>query len=84
MRIDGKAISAQIRAELKEECEAFVAENGFRPGLTVVIVGEDPASQVYVRNKVKAAAYTGMESRLVELPADIAEEELEKVARAGQ
>ena len=42
----------------------------------MIIVGENPASQVYVRNKVKAAAYTGMESRLVELPADISEEAL--------
>ena len=49
--IDGKAISAEIRGELREQTEAFAAENGFRPGLAVIIVGCDPASQVYVRNK---------------------------------
>ena len=49
--IDGKAISAQIRAEIAEEVSAFTAEHGFAPSLTVIIVDEDPASQVYVRNK---------------------------------
>ena len=47
IRLDGKAISAQIREEIKEEAAAFTAESGYAPGLAVVIVGEDPASQVY-------------------------------------
>ena len=52
--IDGKLISAQIRAEIKEETTAFEQEHGYVPGLAVVIVGENPASQVYVRNKARA------------------------------
>ena len=52
--IDGKLISAQIREELAEETKAFIAETGVTPGLAVIIVGEDPASQVYVRNKRRA------------------------------
>ena len=53
-RIDGKAISAQIRAELKQETAELVARTGVTPGLAVVLVGTDPASQVYVRNKRRA------------------------------
>ena len=52
--IDGKAISAEIRAEIKAEVEAKIARGECRPGLAVIIVGEDPASQVYVRNKKRA------------------------------
>ena len=58
-RIDGKVISAQIREEIKEATAAFVAERGYAPGLAVVIVGEDPASQVYVRNKALACEQVG-------------------------
>ena len=76
MRIDGKAISAAIRAEIKEECAAFVAQNGFAPGLSVVIVGEDPASQVYVRNKARACEEVGFDSHVYALPASTTEEEL--------
>ena len=67
--IDGKAISAAIRAEIKEETESFAKENGFRPGLAVIIVGEDPASQVYVRNKRRACEEVGFYSEAYELPA---------------
>ena len=74
--IDGKAISAAIRAELKEETEAFFQENGFRPGLAVIIVGEDPASQVYVRNKRRACEEVGFYSEAYELPAETTQEEL--------
>lgn len=74
--IDGKAISATIRAELKEETEAFVKEYGFRPGLAVIIVGEDPASQVYVRNKRRACDEVGFYSEAYELPAETTQEEL--------
>lgn len=76
MRIDGKAISAAIRAEIKEECAAFVAERGYAPGLSVVIVGEDPASQVYVRNKARACEEVGFTSHVYALPASTTEEEL--------
>ncbi len=74
--IDGKALSQVVKDEVKAEVLALEAKYGRKPCLAVIIVGENPASQVYVRNKVKAAAYTGMESRLVELPSDISEEAL--------
>lgn len=74
--IDGKAISAQIRAEIAEEVGAFTAEHGFAPSLTVIIVGEDPASQVYVRNKEKACAQVGIKSDIIRLPAETEEAEL--------
>ena len=76
MIIDGKAISQAVKDEVRAEVAAIEAEGKRKPCLCVIIVGENPASQVYVRNKVKAAAYTGMESRLIELPASVSEEEL--------
>lgn len=74
--IDGKAISAQIRAELKEETEAFAKATGVRPGLAVIIVGSDPASQVYVRNKRRACEEVGYYSEAYELPESTTQEEL--------
>ena len=74
--IDGKAISAQIRAELKEETERLVKETGVRPGLAVIIVGSDPASQVYVRNKRRACEEVGYYSEAYELPENTTQEEL--------
>jgi methylenetetrahydrofolate dehydrogenase (NADP+)/methenyltetrahydrofolate cyclohydrolase len=74
--IDGKVLSQTVKDEVKDEVQELEAQYGRKPCLVVIIVGENPASQVYVRNKVKAAAYTGMDSRLVELPADISEETL--------
>ena len=74
--IDGKAISAAIRAEIKNETETFANDNGFRPGLAVIIVGEDPASQVYVRNKRRACEEVGFYSEAYELPAETTQEEL--------
>ena len=74
--IDGKALSALVKDEVRSEVQILEARFGRKPCLCVIIVGENPASQVYVRNKVKAAAYTGMDSRLIELPAEISEEEL--------
>ena len=69
-------MSLQVKDEVKADVLALEARYGRKPCLVVIIVGENPASQVYVRNKVKAAAYTGMESRLEELPATISEEAL--------
>ncbi len=74
--IDGKAISAAVRAELKSETEALIASTGVRPGLAVIIVGEDPASQVYVRNKRRACDEIGYYSESYELPANTTQEEL--------
>ncbi|HSQ14929.1 MAG TPA: tetrahydrofolate dehydrogenase/cyclohydrolase catalytic domain-containing protein, partial [Candidatus Binatia bacterium] len=57
--IDGKAIAASVRAGVKERAAELIARTGVRPGLTVVLVGENPASQVYVRHKGKAASEAG-------------------------
>jgi len=73
--IDGTAIGKAIREELKSDV-AELARRGVVPGLTVVIVGEDPASQVYVRMKGKAATELGMKSDTVRLPATTRQEEL--------
>ncbi len=67
--IDGKAISEFFRAEFKLRADRLAAA-GTRPGLAVVIVGEDPASQVYVRNKARACESIGMHSEVHALPAD--------------
>ena len=79
--IDGKLISAQIREELAEETKAFIAETGVTPGLAVIIVGEDPASQVYVRNKRRACEQIGYYSEAYELPATTTQEELMALVR---
>ncbi|HWO88041.1 MAG TPA: bifunctional methylenetetrahydrofolate dehydrogenase/methenyltetrahydrofolate cyclohydrolase FolD [Gemmatimonadales bacterium] len=73
--IDGQAIGKQIREELRERV-ARLRERGITPGLTVVIVGEDPASQVYVRMKGKAADELGMKSETIRLSAATPESEL--------
>ncbi len=73
--IDGKQIAAKVREEIKEKT-ALLIEQGVQPGLAVIIVGEDSASQVYVRNKIKACAEVGFYSENYELPADITEGEL--------
>ena len=71
--IDGKALAADIRAELKAKIEV----NTRKPGLAVVIVGEDPASRIYVRNKIKACAELGIRSFAYELPSNVLQEEVE-------
>ena len=74
--IDGKALSVVVKDEVREQVKELEAKYGRKPCLCVIIVGENPASQVYVRNKVKAAAYVDMDSRLIALPAEISEDEL--------
>ena len=74
--IDGKAISATIRGEIAEKVKELKAQKGIVPGLAVVIVGEDPASKVYVRNKHRACEEVGFASFGYELPAETTEEEL--------
>jgi methylenetetrahydrofolate dehydrogenase (NADP+)/methenyltetrahydrofolate cyclohydrolase len=69
--LDGKAISAQIRAELKTEAAAFSRQVGRKPGLATVLVGDNPASHTYVTNKIKACGEIGMESIHHPLPASI-------------
>lgn len=68
--INGKEIAAAVRAELKADCATFVANHGYAPGLAVVIVGEDPASQIYVRNKARACEEVGFCSEVHRLPAE--------------
>ena len=74
--IDGKELSGRLRAEMAERMPSLEAQYGRVPGLAVIIVGSNPASQTYVRNKVKGAAAVGMKSVLVELPEDVSEEVL--------
>jgi len=74
--ISGKDLSDSMRDEIAAEAAAFHKETGVTPQLTVVLVGEDPASQVYVRMKGKAADRLGFGSRQITLPADTPEDEL--------
>ena len=74
-RIDGTGIARQLRAELAERA-ARLASLGHRPGLAVILVGDDPASQTYVRHKVKACEETGIRSVLEKYDADLGEGEL--------
>jgi methylenetetrahydrofolate dehydrogenase (NADP+)/methenyltetrahydrofolate cyclohydrolase len=67
--LDGAALAQELRAEFKLHAEVLAAQ-GVRPGLAVVLVGEDPASQVYVRNKVNACAQAGFHSEKIVLPPD--------------
>lgn len=73
--IDGKKVSAEVKARVASEVAAL-KEKGVTPGLAVIIVGDDSASQVYVRNKEKACAETGMYSEKYALPAETTQEEL--------
>ena len=70
--IDGKSIAQEVRAEWKVRADALKAR-GVTPGLAVIIVGEDPASKVYVTNKVKACAELGLHSEHIVMPADTSE-----------
>jgi len=70
--IDGKALAAEVRASLKPALDRLLAQ-GVRPGLAVLLAGDDPASRAYVRNKVRACAETGVRSELHEFSADVAE-----------
>ncbi|MEX0628139.1 MAG: bifunctional methylenetetrahydrofolate dehydrogenase/methenyltetrahydrofolate cyclohydrolase FolD [Cucumibacter sp.] len=74
--IDGKAFAAGLRARVAGHVMRLKAEHGVTPGLAVAIVGEDPASQVYVRNKARQSAETGMNSFHYELPGNLPEAEL--------
>ena len=77
--IDGKAISASERIRIKTETERLKAEYNLTPGLAVIIVGENSASQVYVRNKHKACGEVGFLSRVYELPASTTQTELNEL-----
>ena len=73
--IDGKALAAQVKQEAAQQVEQLKAQ-GVTPCLAVILVGEDPASQVYVRGKINDCAQCGMESRNIRLPETTTQEEL--------
>lgn len=75
-RIDGKAMAAELTERITAQTASLLSEHGIRPGLAVVIVGEDPASQVYVRNKKRTAEACGFHSLQHSLPADTPQETL--------
>ena len=73
--LDGKSLAAAMRSDLKRRVEALV-RRGVRPGLAVILAGDDAASRVYVRNKTLAAQQVGVDSKLVELPGSVTEAQL--------
>ena len=77
--IDGKAIAQEVRAEVREEIVAWSASGGPRPGLATVLVGDDPASAVYVSGKQKACAEVGIEGFSHQLPASVSEAEVQRL-----
>lgn len=82
--IDGKKIAGEIREELKKEVERFKKE-GREPGLTVILVGDNPASQTYVKFKEKAAQEIGIRSQIIRMDKEISQEELMgEIARLNQ
>jgi methylenetetrahydrofolate dehydrogenase (NADP+)/methenyltetrahydrofolate cyclohydrolase len=79
--IDGKAVAAEVRAEVARGVAGFRAEHGRAPGLHVILAGDDPASAVYVRNKEKAAVEVGMDGKVHRLPASVGQEALLALVR---
>lgn len=71
--LDGKALSLRVRTDVSAGVARLAAETGLRPGLTVVLVGDDPASQVYVRNKENACRSSGMTGTVIRFPADVSQ-----------
>jgi methylenetetrahydrofolate dehydrogenase (NADP+)/methenyltetrahydrofolate cyclohydrolase len=76
IRIDGKAKAAELSEKITAETAALARDHGIKPGLAVVIIGEDPASQVYVRNKKRTAEACGFQSQQHSLPADVLQQEV--------
>ncbi len=74
--LDGKAVAAEIRVEIRRRVDDILAAGGRPPGLAVVLVGEHPASEVYVRNKRKACAEVGFHSAMHDLPTTVSQSEL--------
>ena len=79
--LDGKALSEKIRGQLKGEIEELKEKSGREPALAVVLVGNDPASEIYVRNKIKACQKIGIRSIDKKLPANITQGELNSIVR---
>ena len=76
MIISGKDIAAQLRSDMQQQVDAMAAEYGCTPSLVVIQVGDDPASTIYVRNKMRAAEFCHIRSRQIALPSNISEQEL--------
>src|SRR6266496_4660964 len=76
MILDGKKLAETMQAEIAAEVQALMQKSGVRPGLAAVLVGENPASQGYVRNKRKACEKAGLTSWLHELPKDASQAQL--------
>lgn len=76
VRIDGKALASQMQADLADKVAQLKAERGIVPGLVVILIGDDPASQIYVGNKERSALAAGFKSQVVRLPETISQEEL--------
>ncbi len=79
--IDGKLLAAEMRGELKEKTQLFEKERGRKVGLAVVLAGDNPASQVYVRNKIKACDEVGIKSFAVYLPQNVTQSVLEQAVK---
>jgi methylenetetrahydrofolate dehydrogenase (NADP+)/methenyltetrahydrofolate cyclohydrolase len=79
MLLDGKALAKQIQAELADDVADFILNNSVTPCLAAVLVGDDPASEVYVKSKRRACEQVGIESRLHRLPQEASQEELLKL-----
>jgi methylenetetrahydrofolate dehydrogenase (NADP+) / methenyltetrahydrofolate cyclohydrolase len=79
--IDGKAIAARVRAQVAEEVAAFAAEHGRPPGLATILVGDDPASAVYVGGKQKASAEVGIQGFSHKVPGDATQDEVADLIR---
>ena len=73
--LDGKSLAASIRLDLKQKVDALV-RRGVKPGLAVILAGDDPASKVYVRNKTRACEEVGVRSQQIDYPASVTQEEL--------
>ncbi|NMB90178.1 MAG: bifunctional methylenetetrahydrofolate dehydrogenase/methenyltetrahydrofolate cyclohydrolase, partial [Chloroflexi bacterium] len=80
--IDGKSIAEQVRAGVAQAVEKRVQSGKIRPGLATVLVGDDPASHVYVRSKIKACEEVGIESIGHQLPATAAQQDVEDLVKS--
>ena len=80
--IDGKAIAERVRADVRKKAEAFAAKKGRRVGLAAILAGENPASKIYVRNKIKACEDAAIKSFSYELPAETPENKIIELVQA--
>lgn len=74
--LDGKAVAGSVRDELKLRVDAYVEKGRRQPGLAVVLIGENPASQIYVKNKIQACKKVGIASFLYQFPSDVGEDQV--------